>query len=151
MAIILVPKFTKAQIAEMMKRRKDAFRRAILMRLQFVGEQFVRNARERATFKDRTGNLRSSIGYVVLKDGKQLYGNFEQVKGGKAGVDAAKKLIRDAKKNFPEGYALIGVAGMEYAAAVESKGFDVITSSSIEAETSLKKAIKALQEKATRL
>lgn len=173
MAVIVVPRFTKAQITAMLKARKKRISDAILMRLQLIGEQFVRNAREKANFTDRTGNLRNSIGYVVLHNGRQLFENFSS-SGGDSGAgrrkkdgtydrrfksnkgkrdkkdegpDKAKKVIREARKKFPTGYVLIGVAGMEYAAAVESKGYDVITSSSIEAEVALKKAIQTIQSK----
>jgi hypothetical protein len=42
---------------------------------------------------------------------------------------------------------LIVVAGMDYAAAVESRGKDVLTASSIKAKNELKQAIKDLKRK----
>lgn len=147
MAVSLRPKFNISQIHEFLAEKKARLEEALLMRMKRIGEQFVYNARTSADFTDRTGNLRSSIGYVILKDGKQLYDNFKQVSGGPDGVDAAKDVIEDAKKNFPTGYVLIGVAGMDYAAAVESKGFDVITTSATIAEESLRKAVQNLANK----
>lgn len=146
MAVAIVPKFTKADIRKMIGAKKEAIKNAILLNLQRIGEIFVRNARLNDTYKDQTGNLRSSIGYVVLYNGQQIYEDFEN-KGGPAGVDTAKKIADEVKGKFPKGFVLIGVAGMEYAAAVEAKGYDVITASSIEAETNLKVAIQRIKLK----
>lgn len=149
MAVKLTVKFTKADIRRMLNQRKERIEQALLLRLQRIGEEFVTNARDKATFTDRTGNLRSSIGYVIMKDGKQIFSNFLKVgRSGKDGVATAKEVAKEAAKNFSTGFVLIGVAGMDYAADVESKGYDVITSSSILAEESLKKAVKTIDAKA---
>lgn len=145
MAVKLVPKFNRADIKKALEEKAKRINDAILMRLQRIGEQFVTNARNRADFTDRTGNLRSSIGYVIMKDGRDIFENYEQRKGGPEGEAKAKEVIEDAKKNFPTGYVLIGVAGMDYAAAVESRGYDVITSSAQIAESALKAAVAKIQ------
>lgn len=154
MAVSLVPKFTRAEIAAFMEQQQQRIFDAVLLRLRRIGEQFVKDARENGTYKDRTGNLRSSIGYVILRDGVQLYDNFRRFPGqegkGKSkgeGMDTARKVIEEIKAKFPRGFVLICVAGMDYAAAVESRGLDVLTASSIAAEVSLKKAIKDIQSK----
>lgn len=147
MAVSIRPKFNRLQISNFIREKKQRIEEAILMRLRRIGEQFVRNAREQANFTDRTGNLRSSIGYVILKDGDQLYDNFRSVSGGPDGVAKAQEVIEEAKRNFPTGYVLIGVAGMDYAAAVESKGYDVITNSAGIAEVSLKTTVQQLANK----
>jgi hypothetical protein len=146
MAVILVPKFDKTKIIQILEKKRKGIKNAILLNLKRVGEQFVAQARDNDTYKDRTGNLRSSIGYVILYNGRQIKQNFEN-RGGKKGVETAKKFIDDAKKNFPTGFVLIGVAGMDYAAAVESRGLDVITASSQQAEISLKEAINRIKIK----
>lgn len=146
--IKITPQFTKEDIRKIVEDRKRKIDAALLSRLQFVGEQFVKNARERANFQDRTGNLRSSIGYVVLKNGLQKAGSdWLQVKAGKEGVKAGQDLIGEISRKYPTGYVLIGVAGMDYAAAVESKGYDVISNSAGEAASSLKTALKKLSQK----
>jgi len=98
--------------------------------LMYIGEEFVNNARLKdksmGGFGDITGNLRSSIGYAILHDGISKKVNLI----GKAeGKDKAKELIAELSKKYNKGFVLIGFAGMEYAAAVESKGYDVITGS----------------------
>lgn len=145
---MIVPKFTKKQITELLRERKERIYQAVLLRLKKIGEAFVKNARENGNYKDRTGNLRSSVGYVILRNGEQLFQNFKAVGAdGKAGLTAAKKVIDEAKGNFPNGLVLICVAGMEYAAAVESTGRDVITASSAIAEADLRKAIREIKQK----
>jgi hypothetical protein len=156
MAVKLVFKLNKTDIKRLLQQRKERIEQALLLRLKRIGEEFVTNGRDHASFTDRTGNLRSSIGYVILKDGKQLFSNFQRfpkAKGekkptGKSGIEAAKEVAKEVAANFPTGFVLIGVAGMDYAAAVESKGYDVITSSSLLAEDSLKKAVKTIEGKA---
>lgn len=94
------------------------------------------------SFTDRTGNLRSSIGFVLLKDGKVVKSDFEQTLEGSEGKAQAIRYASGEADRFVFGYALIVVAGMEYAAAVESKGYDVISGSSIEATNALNKYFK---------
>lgn len=94
--------------------------------LQQAGEDFVTSARNmkksEGGFGDVTKALRSSIGYAIRRDGVIIHGDF---KGNSTGVAAAKQAIEEVEKI--EGLQLIGVAGMDYASAVESKGFNVIT------------------------
>ena len=40
--------------------------------LSYVGERCLNEARSTNSYKDQTGNLRSSIGYVIVKDGTIL-------------------------------------------------------------------------------
>ena len=147
MAVKLVPKFDKAQIKRALLERQKRIKAALILNLTRVGEQFVTNVRNNADFTDRTGNLRSSAAYVIIDNGVQLAENFKATSNGPEGIANAKKVIDEAKANFPTGLVLIGVAGMDYAAAVESKGFDVITSSAGIAETSLKAALARLANK----
>lgn len=45
--------------------------------LQRTGEEFVKIARLEGNYIDHTGNLRSSIGYVIVKDGRIVGKNFQ--------------------------------------------------------------------------
>src|SRR5687768_10758084 len=120
MSVKIVPKFTKADIKKMLELKKQRILDAITQRLQRIGEKFVTNARNKTKaeggFGDITGNLRSSIGYVILYNGAQLNADFD----GKTaeGVVFAKKAVADISAKYPTGFCLIVVAGMEYAAAV---------------------------------
>lgn len=108
-----------------------------LAKLQYIGEEFVNNARLVDTYMDQTGNLRSSIGYVILHDGKIVSMNFKRASGsldGETGRLQGMEFAAEVGREHPDGWVLIGVAGMDYAAAVEAKGYDVITGSTPTAE-----------------
>ena len=120
--------------------------RQLIESLTSVGEEAVKLAKmippERG-FKDRTGNLRSSIGYVVLVDGKPVNVAFAAVKGGHAGVNEGQRLALQVGSKT-EGCALVVVAGMNYAVHVESKGRDVLTSAEKFAEKEVAKELADL-------
>jgi len=141
-------KVNKREIGRMVLVMKERYERVVLTRLQDIGEQFVTNARTSANFKDQTGNLRSSIGYVILKNGLQLSGSgWVLIREGHEGIVAGQRLLKEMAAKFPTGIVLICVAGMDYAAAVEAKGYDVITSSAIAANQEFIKEIDRLKAK----
>ena len=122
----LAARFSMTGIREYVQGQVDQIEQKTLEALQYQGEEFVNKARNNQTYTDRTGNLRSSIGYLILKDGGVIDQNFT---GTDTGRQNASKVAKEVGTQFPRGYVLIGVAGMSYAAAVESKGYDVITGS----------------------
>ena len=121
--------------------------RQIIESLCRIGEEAVKLAKmippERG-FNDQTGNLRSSIGYVVVKDGKPVNVSFGAVKGGHTGVNEGQRLALQIGSKQTEGYALIVVAGVNYAVHVESKGRDVLTSAEKFAEKEIAKELADL-------
>lgn len=152
MAVSLRPRFNKQQIHEMLQKEKEKLVKLVLLRLQKIGEQFIINARTKTAaqggFNDRTGNLRNSIGYIVLNNGRQVAVNFKStVSGGSKGVSEGEKVAHEAARDLANGMVLIVVAGMEYASAVEARGRDVITGSSLAARNELKQAIKDIRQK----
>lgn len=106
------------------------------------GKRYTRTPGGGESFSDWTGNLRSSIGFVILKNGEVVQQAFdgEKNEGKQAGISIANEISKD----FPKGFVLIVVSGMNYAAYAESHGFDVITSSALIAEDALREAIKNL-------
>lgn len=121
--------------------------RQIIESLCRIGEEAVKLAKlipsERG-FTDQTGNLRSSIGYVVVKDGKPVNVSFAAVKGGHVGVNEGQRLALQVGSKITDGYALVVVAGMNYAVHVESKGRDVLTSAEKYAEKQIAKELADL-------
>lgn len=99
--------------------------------LVLLGEQCAFKARSipaSSGFADRTGNLRSSIGYMVFKNGIAVHGGYEVVGQGSEGVNAGKALAKNVGARYKEGFCLVVTAGMNYAILVESRGRDVLTS-----------------------
>ena len=135
----LIPGFSQANINRRIDNWVVNIEQRIIWTLAQVGESFVNDARNIKTYQDQTGNLRSSIGYIVAKDGVIIQ---ENVQGKAEGVAQARNIAREVLRDNSKGFILIVVAGMEYAAAVESKGYDVITGSIPAAKALLKKKIK---------
>ncbi len=103
--------------------------------LAYIGEKFINDSRRNGSYTDRTGNLRSSIGYVIAINGKI---QDEKVSGNKpTGRAEAMNFANEIVSNYNKGLVLVGFAGMEYAAYVESKGYDVISNSTPAANTLL--------------
>jgi hypothetical protein len=148
---MIKPNFTVNDISEYIDLAFAQNEQAIINAYKYVGEEFVRKARlktsEDGGFRDITGNLRSSIGYIILKDGASVSQSFEPSTRGSdkaTGLSKAKAYAKELADGFPKGITLIVVAGMEYAAAVESKGKDVITGSSFNVENDLKKLLTSI-------
>lgn len=88
----------------------------------YGGEYAVSMARTLRTYGDVSGNLNSSVGYVVLDNGRVIMnGGFEKVKNGDNGIAESKKFMNELIKKNRKGIRLIVVAGMNYAAIVEDK------------------------------
>lgn len=121
--------FTKA-----LAKRANLIEKATIENLKYLGEQVVKHARDYpgskdGGFDDQTGNLRSSIGYVVVANGKIVRRNFEQVGEDSTGKLTGLRFARSIAEKYTKGYVVIVVAGMNYAAAVEAKGRNVLQAS----------------------
>ena len=110
--------------------------RIMFNNLAFVGEEAVKIAREQGSYKDQTGNLRASTGYVIAYNGniigedgfdpsaaKTTKKNRDGATGAKEGRELATEIAAQHKK----GYALVVVAGMNYGQWVEKRNYDVLT------------------------
>lgn len=101
--------------------------------LSYLGELCVIEAKDRpqeSSWFDQSGNLRSSIGYVIVHNGKIIkYSGFNQVKQGIDGIKEGKELAVELAKQYTSGYALIVVAGMNYAELVEAMDNKVVLAS----------------------
>lgn len=124
-----------AEIDRYIAGRVEAIKKALVYNLCAVGEQVLNAARLTNSYKDQTGNLRSSIGYVVAVDGEIVQmSSFEVVKEGSEGARGGKEYAMQLVRDFPQGIVLIVVAGMNYASYVSAKGYDVLDSSELLAD-----------------
>lgn len=120
--------------------------KSIIETLNFVGIQCVNNAKDISigNYIDQTGNLRSSIGYAIIQNGVVVnQSRFEQVKDGKEGKKEGAELLSDLIGKNTQGIVLIVVAGMNYAAYVETNR-NVITSAELLAEDLVPKLLRQL-------
>lgn len=144
----LTPMWTNRDIERWFNRFVDRAEEQFYKLLQRAGEEFVKVARESGKYDDHTGNLRSSIGYIIVADGKILTENFERSGKGTdktTGINQASRLSEDLAKLYNKGFVLIGVAGMKYAVYVEAmENKDVITSAAVHAEEWIKEQSQIL-------
>mgnify|MGYP003370217572 FL=1 len=119
----------------------------VLKALSKLGDESVvriRNRYAKESWIDHTGNLRSSIGFAVYEQGsKYMESAFSQVLSGTDGSTKGKKMINDLAKEYSRVYALVVVAGMEYAGEVEAlESKDVLASTKIWATSIVERRVK---------
>lgn len=138
----LTPLWKKNDVKKLFDKLGERAEFVIMDLLQRTGEEFVKVARLSGQYIDHTGNLRSSIGYVIVRNGRILGRNFQLSDKGtdkQTGKREGEQLAMDLVKTFSTGYVLIGVAGMKYAVHVEAlDNYDVVTSAANKAEESIK-------------
>lgn len=162
--------FDMTSVERSLRARLEKAKLAMVNTLAYVGETCVNTARSlphppaelwkdpdgtvkspvpphQPNYIDWSSNLRSSIGYVVVMDGKIMQmSSFEAVNGGEEGSQRGKAFAEEIAGRYSTGIALILVAGMHYAAYVSSKGYDVLNSAAIQAEELAPRLIKQLKE-----
>lgn len=107
----------------------DAISNSLLESFKRAAKEAVENAKSLLTYEDQTGDLRSSIGYVIFHDGEEVanyFGATATTEGLTQGLAAARS--QTDIYNRP-GIVIIIVAGMDYASYVESTGYDVLSGS----------------------
>lgn len=130
------------------ERQMQAAEKAIVLRMQYIGEQVVTASRDAGRYKDRTGNLRSSIGYCIVKDGKIMKkGGFIATSApesnGSMGSEKGKKYLKTVASQYT-GIWLLLVAGMPYAAYVEAIGLDVVSTGELLMDKLVPQALRKL-------
>lgn len=142
----LIPLFSESDVRRWLDIFQERAEEKLLVTLRYAGEHFVKFARESGKYIDHTGNLRSSIGYVIVMNGEIIDSDFQvSGKGGTdkhTGKEKGEKLARVIAMIHNEGMVLIGVAGMEYAVYVEAmESKDVISGASERTEEILRSSL----------
>lgn len=121
------------QLQQRLLRMKEAVETRLDMELRQLGEEAVTHAKENKGYHDRTANLKNSISYALYKDGEPIMQSIGQIPKPDATKEGQEQvednLTRFATKSgvvAPKGYTLIVVAGMNYGAHVEHKGYNVL-------------------------
>lgn len=122
---------------------------AIVSELTDVGLQCVKEAREGKGYTDQTGNLCSSVGFIVVRDGKIVEKTLASQIGDnkpttQEGMNKADDYLKHLASSHSSGICLIVVAGMNYAVYVEGRGRNVLTSSKLLAERLVPKMLTDL-------
>ena len=141
------------EVIDFLEKQSERYAKAFVDDLNYVGNKvvaFIRNRSAEDSWIDQTGNLRSSIGYVVVRNGRVLNkGGFEKVDGPKRseasenGSAVGESYALRLAGQYTRGYALVVVAGMDYASYVEDmENKDVLKKGEFEAEKLVTKLIK---------
>lgn len=142
------PNFTKDDV----RKRFDAFLNEIekkqIARLQRLGEMCLVEARTNKGYMMQTGALLSSTGYEVFVDGVAIHSQFDAASGAESnaaetGIKSGQNIAETIGKGT-KGIALVVVAGMNYAAYVEAKGYNVLSSAEHLAERELPRMLDTL-------
>lgn len=142
------PNFTKDDV----RKRFDAFLNEIekkqIARLQILGEMCLVEARTNKGYMMQTGALLSSTGYEVFVDGVAIHSQFDAASGAESnaaetGIKSGQSIAESIGKGT-KGIALVVVAGMNYAAYVEAKGYNVLSSAEHLAERELPRMLEKL-------
>lgn len=103
----------------------------------------VRDRGELESWKDRTGNLRSSVGFAFYREGEKIVESaFEQVKEDPKGSQTGRRFVEELAKELTSTYALAVVAGMEYAGYVAEKR-DVLQSAELYARARIRDVVQS--------
>lgn len=149
-----------SEVDEILYKSFEILKNKISNSLVKLGEECIAKIRDRSkeeSWIDHTGNLRSSIGYAVYNYGiKQIESAFQIVRNGNEGSSEGKKMISQLGSEYSNAYALVVVAGMNYASYVEAlENKDVLASTELWAksivDSRLKRAKKAAVEKINKL
>nr|UWD77396.1 MAG: putative tail-component [Bacteriophage sp.] len=142
------PNFTKDDV----RKRFDAFLNEVekkqIARLQRLGEMCLVEARTNKGYMMQTGALLSSTGYEVFVDGVAIHSQFDAASGAESnaaetGIKSGQSIAETIGKGT-KGIALVVVAGMNYAAYVEAKGYNVLSSAEHLAERELPRMLEKL-------
>lgn len=148
----LTPMWSDRDVDRFFSYFADRAEERIYRLLRRAGEEFVKIARKKGSYQDQTGNLRSSIGYVIVKDGNVLTENYElsdrEGTDKHTGLREAKRLVSELRPLYKKGWVLIGVAAMPYAVYVEAiENKDVISTATEHTEDWIRKQSKTLFDK----
>ena len=149
------PNFTRDDVQRQFDRFLETVKDKQIARLQRLGEMCLIEARNNKGYMMQTGALLSSTGYMIFVDGVALHTQFDAASGAESyaaqeGVKSGESLAEKVGKET-KGVALVVVAGMNYAAYVEAKGDNVLSSAEHLAQRELPRMLEKLINNINRL
>lgn len=115
-----------------LKERGGLLRKTLEQKLLQLCEDAVTHAKKNKGYKDRKANLKNSISFALFYDGELLIrheSNIPKPEEDKYGQEQVKDNL-DAYISSgvvaPKGFTLAIVAGMNYGAKVQAKGYNVL-------------------------
>lgn len=140
------PTFGNGYVAKEVQEFQKRLEAATVFLLKYLGEKLAKYAKDLHSYTDRTGNLTNSIGYAVVKKNDIVFfaGPDNAGEGEQAALNVAMKMAQSLQHD----YSLLIVAGMNYAAYVEAKGYSVIVPAELKCYSEFPKVMKQLMDKA---
>ena len=137
----------KEQVNKEIQRMRGNFEKALVYTLEALVERLINHAKMSAEYQDQTGNLKSSIGGVLLRDRKPIvYNGFDVVLQGTEGMQNGEAFIDSLIPTMPGGYVLLIVAGMDYASYVQGvHGLNVLASTFLKLNMDLPQVLQAIK------
>lgn len=144
----MIPLFGNGAVINPVMVFQENVTNAFIFLLKSLGEKLAKYAKDNHNYQDQTGNLTNSIGYAIVRN-KELvyYGGSDQPGDGADAMLAAAMAYAETLSND---ISLIIVAGMNYAAYVESKGYNVILPAELKAKSELPSEIAKFIEQVNR-
>ena len=134
---------SRRDLTRMVAEGLEVFKQRTIRTLAYVGEQCINDGRLKGSYMDRTGNLRSSIGYAIVDDGQIVQMSMNpKTLNGEEGLKEGETYLHRLAREHSTGLVLIVVAGMKYAAYVEARGYNVISSAELLAEKLIPQLVK---------
>lgn len=138
---MITPQFSFEDVEAEINKQINERKSQIIHTLEYVGKQCVNDAVKNRGYTDQTGNLKASIGYMILDDGRVVgVSDFSNDTGGQTSKDFLNSIIAENSN----GIVLIVVAGMNYARYVEAMGKNVLTSAELLAERIIPTLLKKI-------
>lgn len=137
----------KKQLTNYIAKRGDLIEKALIFNLEFLVTELQNHAKESAEYEDRTSNLKSSIGGVLLKDRKPItYKGFVNQGTADTGDITGLEFINSKIAEMENGYVIVVVAGMEYASYVENEhNLNVLKKTELKMNRELPRMLKRLK------
>ena len=140
-------KFTIEDVNNQIRNDLQSINDSLLESFELATKNVVETAKANQTYDDQTGDLTSSIGYIIFHDGQEVtsyFGATSTVEGITQGLATARS--KPEIYNCP-GIVIIIVAGMEYASTVENSGYDVISGSLAHFESTIQQCFNEVKLK----
>ena len=134
-------------IPEAVREFQERVENATVYYFSYMGGKLAKYAKEMHSYTDRTGNLTNSIGYAVAKGGKII--NTGGMMGSSEAKAASLQVLQEMMDRINHQFALIIIAGMEYASYVEAKGYNVIMPSELKAKAEMPAVIQRIKLEAS--
>lgn len=112
-----------------------SLQKKLIQTMKIIGDTCVNEAKENGNYRDFSGNLRRSVGYVIAHNGTVIHMSQMNEQGRSLAVSLASR---------SRGIQMYVLAGMQYAEIVEARGKNVITSSELIAEVLVPRTLNKL-------